>query len=151
MSNQPTSSPRWSGRGVTHKDLRDRLTSRPARPLAALQDVGRGVRVEHVGVGPMFVHAAPWVGPVIEQLAADQMAANAPHVLIALALQMLVTGHHVVDVGGLVGEMVEAALVAANAEKCVMVDIIVAAVESIKRADDIALVAGVEFIRAAEA
>src|SRR6267378_6569334 len=47
--------------------------------------------------------------------------------------------------------MVEAALVAANAEKSVVVDIAVAAVEAVERADDVALLPGIEFVRAAEA
>src|SRR6516162_7588789 len=140
-----------SRRGVTHKDLRDRLAPRSAGALAAFQYIGRGMCVEHIGVGPVLVHPAPRVGPVIEQLAADQMAADAPHVLVAFAGQMLVTDHHVVDVGRLVGEMIEAALVAANAEEGVMVDIPVAAVEAIKGANDVALLPGIEFIRAAEA
>ena len=64
---------------------------------------------------------------------------------------MLVAGHHVVDVGRLVGEMVEPALVAANAEERVMVDVVVAAVEPVERADHVVRVAGIEFVRAAEA
>src|SRR5215472_535902 len=128
---------RKSGRGVAHKDLRDRLTPRPAGTLAALDQVGRGVGVEHVGIGPMLMHAAPRIGPVIEQLTANQMAPDAPHVLIALARQMLVTNHHVVDVGGLVRQMVEPALVAANAEESMMVDITVAAIETVERADNV--------------
>src|SRR6266851_4144039 len=140
-----------SGRGVAHEDLRDRLAPRSAGAFAAFEQIGRGVGVEDVGVGPVLVHAAPRIGPVIEQLAADQMAADAPHVLIALSLEMLVADHHVVDVGGLVGEMVEAALVAADAEECVMIDIILAAVQAIERADDVALLAGIELVRAAEA
>src|SRR5216683_8153104 len=79
------------------------------------------------------------------------MAADAPHVLIALPRQMLVTDHHVVDIGGFVGEVVEAALVAADTEEGVMVDIAVAAVEAVERADDVALLPGIELIRAAEA
>src|SRR5215510_6312208 len=47
--------------------------------------------------------------------------------------------------------MVEAALVAANAEEGVMVDIAVAAVQAVERADDIALLPGIELVRAAEA
>src|SRR5260370_36811003 len=47
--------------------------------------------------------------------------------------------------------MIEAALVAANAEKRVMVDIVVAAVQAIERTDDVALLPGIEFVRAAEA
>src|SRR5260370_6275403 len=79
------------------------------------------------------------------------MAADAPHVLIAFFLQMLVADHHIVDVGGVERQMIEAALAAANAEKRVMVDIAVAAVQAIKRTDDVALLPGVEFVRAAEA
>src|SRR5439155_16380460 len=59
--------------------------------------------------------------------------------------------HYVVDVGGLVRQVVEAAFVAANAEEGVMVDIAVAAVEAVERADDVALLPGIEFVRAAEA
>src|SRR6267378_7096631 len=98
----------------------------------------------------MLVHPAPGIGPVVEELAADQMAADAPHVLIALRGQMLVADHHIVDVGGFVGEMVEAALVAANAEEGVMVDITVAAIEAVERADNVALLPSVEFVRAAK-
>src|SRR5260370_30684080 len=47
--------------------------------------------------------------------------------------------------------MIEAALVAANAEKRVMVDIAVDAVQAIERTDDVALLPGIEFVRAAEA
>src|SRR6516165_7187936 len=99
----------------------------------------------------MLVHAAPRVGPVIEQLAADQMAADAPHMLVTLARQMLMADHHVVDVGGLVRQMVEPAPVATDAEEGVMVDIAVSAVETVERADDIALLAGIELVRAAKA
>src|SRR5215831_13770191 len=107
--------------------------------------------VQHIGVSPMLVDAAPRIGPVIEQLAADQMAADAPHMLVALLLQMLVADHYIVDVGGFVRQVVEPALVAADAEKRMMVDIVVAAVEPVERADDIALLAGIELVRAAEA
>src|SRR5260370_41138611 len=79
------------------------------------------------------------------------MAADDPHMLVALLLQMLVADHHVVDVGGVERQMIEAALAAANAEKRVMVDIAVAAVQAIKRTDDVALLPGIEFVRAAEA
>src|SRR5260370_11509752 len=79
------------------------------------------------------------------------MAADDPHMLVALLLQMLVADHHVVDVGGVERQMIEAALAAANAEKRVMVDIEVAGVQAIKRAEDVALLPGIEFVRAGEA
>src|SRR5271166_392948 len=78
------------------------------------------------------------------------MAADAPHVLIALLLQMFVADHHIVDVGGLIGQMVEPALVASDAEEGMVVDIVVAAVEPIERTDDIRLLPGIELVRAAE-
>src|SRR5271169_3885334 len=99
----------------------------------------------------MLMHTAPWIGPVIEQLAADQMAADAPHVLVALLLQMLVADHHIVDVGSLIRQVVEPALVAADAEEGVMVDVVIAAVEAVERADDIGLLSGIELVGAAEA
>src|SRR5271166_781178 len=64
---------------------------------------------------------------------------------------MLVANHDVVDIGGVVGEVVEPTLVAAYAKKGVVVDITIAAVEAVERADDVALLPGIEFIRAAEA
>jgi hypothetical protein len=45
--------------------------------------------------------------------------------------------HDVVDVGGLVTQVVEALLVAPDAEEHVVVEIIVAAVEPIERADEV--------------
>src|SRR5215472_8656171 len=107
--------------------------------------------IQHVGIGPMLVHAAPRIGPVVEQLAADQMAADAPHMLVALLLQMLVADHHIVDIGSLKGQVIEAALVAANAEERVVVDVTVATVEAVERTDNVALLAGIKFVRATEA
>src|SRR6266581_6932477 len=137
-----------SGRGVTHEDLRDRLAPGSAGSFAAFDAIGRGAGVQHISVGPMLVHATPRIGPVIEQLTADQVTADAPHVLVTLALQMLVADHDVVDIGGLVGQMVKATLVAADAEEGVMVDIVVAAVQAVERADHVGLLAGIEFVRA---
>src|ERR1700720_1879231 len=64
---------------------------------------------------------------------------------------MLVADHYVVDVGGLIGQVVEPALVAADAEEGVVVDIVVAAVEAVERADDVALFPGIKLVGAAEA
>src|SRR5215469_15783428 len=99
----------------------------------------------------MLVHAAPRIGPIIEQLAADQVAADAPHVLVPLLLQMLVANHHIVDIGRFVGKVVEPTLITADAEEGVMIDIVVAAVEPVERADNVALLPGIELVRAAEA
>src|SRR5438270_6138996 len=64
---------------------------------------------------------------------------------------MLVADHNIIDVGSFVREVVEPALVAADAEEGVVVDIIVAAVEPIERADDIGLLARIELVGATEA
>src|SRR5262245_61685956 len=101
--------------------------------------------VQDIGVGPMLMHATPRIGPIVEELAADQVAANAPHMLVALLLQMLVADHDVVDIGGLERQVIEAALVAANAEEGMMVDIAVTAVEAVERADNVAFLPGIEF------
>src|SRR5580765_3108207 len=87
---------------------------RPLAPLGNQSVVGRDqvravLRVQPVGVGPVLVYAAPWIRPVVVDLAAEQMAPDAPHVLVlAELLQVLVTGEHVVDVGHLEREMIQA-------------------------------------------
>src|SRR5438132_2950574 len=97
------------------------------------------------------MHPAPRVAPVVEHLAAERMAADAPEVLIALLFQVLVADHDVVHVGGLVGQVVQPRLVAADAEEDVVIDIILAAVEAVERADDVLLLVGIDLVRAAEA
>src|SRR5439155_18364914 len=68
------------------------------RPLAPLrleaflggQKVAAIGGVQPVGIGPALMHAAPRVGPVIVDLAAKQVAADPPHVLVlANLLQVL--------------------------------------------------------------
>ena len=58
--------------------------------------------IEAIAVGPMLVHAAPRIGPVIVDLAAKHVAADAPHVLVgAERFEEVVAHAHVVDVGHL--------------------------------------------------
>src|SRR5437868_14404294 len=77
---------------VAHEFGRDRVAPRPV-DLAAAPQIGRHAGIEHVGIGPVLVHPAPWVAPIVEHLAAQRMAADAPEVLIALLLQLLVAEH----------------------------------------------------------
>src|SRR6266446_6868945 len=79
------------------------------------------------------------------------MAADAPEMLVALFLQELVANHDVVHVRRLVRQVVQARLVAADTEEDMVVDIILAAVEPVERADDVGLLVGVDLVRAAEA
>src|SRR5262245_37090327 len=108
--------------------------------------------VQPVGVGPVLVHPAPRVGPVVVDLAAQEMPADPPHVLVlAELLQMLVSGEHVVDVRHLERQVVQAGALVPDAEEDVMVDEGGAAVEPVERADDVVLAAGVHVVRANEA
>ena len=103
-------------------------------------------------VGPVLVHAAPGVGPVVVDLAAEQMPAEPPHVLVGSEGFEIVVAHgDVVDVGHLERQMVEPGLLVAQAEEDVVVDEIVAAVEPVERADQVRLVAGIDVVGADEA
>src|SRR5260370_868740 len=135
---------------VVHEALGRRLAPRSAE-LAAAPQIGRHAGVQHIGVGPMLVHPAPRVAPVVEYLAAERMPADAPEVLVALLHQVFVADHDVVHIGGFVRQVVEPGLVAADAEEDVVIDIIVAAVEPVERADDVVLAVGPHLVRAAEA
>src|SRR4051812_13807136 len=76
---------------VAHEPLR-----RPVAPLRleaflGAQQVAAVRRVEAVGVGPALVDAAPRVAPVVIDLAAEQVAADSPHVVVlAERLEILV-------------------------------------------------------------
>src|SRR6266852_5231683 len=59
-----------SGRRVVHEALRRRLAP-GAADLAAAPQVGRHAGVQDVGVGPVLMHPAPRVAPVVEHLAAE--------------------------------------------------------------------------------
>src|SRR5689334_21936033 len=74
---------------VMHELLRRRAAPR-AGELVAADQVGGHAGVEHVGVGPMLVHPAPRVAPVVVDLAAERMPAEPPEMLVALFLEMLV-------------------------------------------------------------
>src|SRR6267142_864669 len=82
-------------------DALDELLRRPLAPLRPQPLVRRNhvravFHVQAIGVRPVLVHAAPRVRPVVVDLAAQEMAPNAPHVLVlAKALHVLVTHEHV--------------------------------------------------------
>src|SRR5205814_7070285 len=134
---------------VVHELFGDRLAPWPVQLVPADQ-VRRHAGVQHVGIGPVLVHPAPGVAPVIEHLAAERMPADAPEVLIALRLHDFVADHDVVDVSRLIGEVVEPRLVAADAEEGVVVDIVLAAVEPVERADDVVGAVNVDLVGAAQ-
>src|SRR5262245_18062553 len=134
------------------ESLRRALAPLRDEPVISRDQVRAVLLVETVGVRPVLVHTAPRIGPVVVDLAAQQMPSDPPHVLVlAELLQMLVSGEHVVDVRHLEGQVVQAGSLVTHAEENVMVDVAGAAVEPIERADDVVLAAGVHVVRADEA
>src|SRR5215469_5910000 len=111
------------------------LLRRSRAPLRAESFLSRDkiaaiVDVQPIGVGPMFMYAAPRIGPVVVDLTPQQMAANAPHMFIlAQAVQVLVADEYIVDVLNLEGEMVEAGSLIPHAEECVMIHIIITSID----------------------
>jgi hypothetical protein len=92
----------------------------PSRSSVA-HGLGVACAFERVGIGPLLVHAAPRVLPVIEDVTAD-LVATMPHIGVALRLQMVLADHHVVEVLNLEGLVFEAVLFALNAEEDAVVD-----------------------------
>src|SRR5919198_5310778 len=84
--------------------VRDEFVRRRTAPLRAQALFGRKqvrwrIDIEHIGVGPVLVHAAPRILPVIVDLAPEQVPADAPDVLVlSSTLQMFVPEHEVVEV-----------------------------------------------------
>src|ERR1700730_19231543 len=111
------------------------------------EEARRRVCVERIVIGPVLVHAAPGVLPVIEDMAAELVATDASDMSVAFRLQVVVTDHNVVDVLDLKGQVIEPVLLALNTEKDMMVDIGVAAVQAIERADQIVGASGIDLIR----
>src|SRR5256885_5765263 len=118
------------------------------RPLAPLRDqpvlgrdqVGAVLHVQPIGVRPVLVYATPRIRPVVVDLAAEEMASDAPHVLVLAELrQVLVAGEHVVDVGDLERQVIEPGALVLDAEEHVMVDVRAAAVAAVERPDDVVL------------
>src|SRR5579862_4127152 len=82
-------------------------------PLDAQQvlyggDIGAVGGGEQVAVGPVLQRVAPRIAPVVEHLAAEEVAADAPFGVATGVGQALVTAHQVVEVRDLVGGVVEA-------------------------------------------
>ena len=57
-------------------------------------------KIEPVAVGPVFVNMSPRFGPLVVDLTAEHVPADAPHVLVfAELLEIIVTHADVIDVG----------------------------------------------------
>ena len=99
----------------------------------------------------MLVDAAPRIGPVVVDLTAEHVAADAPHVLVAELFQMMVAHGDVVDVRHLERQMIKPGLLMRQTEEDVVIDVIVAAIAAIERADDVVLLFDIDVIGADEA
>src|SRR5215216_4248212 len=128
-------------------------------PLAPLRDEGflhrhqvRAVGdVETVAVGPVLVYPTPGVGPIVIDLAAEHVPPDAPHVLVAAELFQIMVAHaDIVDVLHLEREVVQPGFLMREAEEDVMVDVVVAAVAAVERADQVVRIAGIDVVGADE-
>jgi hypothetical protein len=52
------------------------------QPFLGRDEVSAVLHVQAIGVGPVFMNTAPRIGPVVIDLTAEQVAANAPHVFV---------------------------------------------------------------------
>src|SRR6187455_1269777 len=96
--------------------------------------------------------APPGVFPVVENVATEQMPADAPHMpILAGLVQMLVTHHEIVEALNLERKMIQTGGARLEAQKRVMVDEELAAVTAVERRDDVVLRALVDFVGRQEA
>src|SRR5947208_824361 len=132
--------------------LRHRFAPLGAQSFLGRKKLGAMARVEHIGIGPVFVHPAPRVLPVVVDLAAEDVAPDSPHVLVLAGLpQVLVAEHDVVDALHFEGEVIQSRLRPFEAQEHVVIDEGLAAVAAVERGDDVVLRAGVDVVRAEEA
>src|SRR5439155_2889874 len=123
-----------------------------AERLVRRQQMRAAPGIQAVGVGPALVHPAPGIRPVVVDLAAEQVPADAPHVLVlAEFLQALVTAEHVIDIVDLEREVVQPGLLVLEAEEHVVIDVLVAPVTAVERTDEVVLALHVHVVRADEA
>src|SRR5436309_14143935 len=105
--------------------------------------------VQTVGVGPALVYPTPGIRPVVVDLAAEQMPADPPHVLVlAEFCQALVTTEYVVNVVDFEREVVQPGLLVLEAEEHVVIDVRVASVTPVERTDEVVLALHVHVVRA---
>src|SRR6266404_6797835 len=95
--------------------------------------------VEAIGVRPMLVHELPGVHPIVEDLGAVDMAADAPDVAVARGPQVFMSDHEVVDVVDLECHVIEAVARAALDQQHMVIDILRALVEAIERKNQVSL------------
>src|SRR5688500_16929896 len=68
--------------GTIHELFGDRLTPLRRQRLFRRNQIGAVRQVQAIAVGPVLVHAPPRIGPVVVDLTAEHVPADAPHVLV---------------------------------------------------------------------
>src|SRR6266849_483605 len=132
--------------------LRHGLAPLRAQSFLRRQQLGAMARVEHVRVGPVLVHPAPGILPVVVDLAAEDVPPDAPYVLVLAGLaQVLVAEHDVVDALHLEREVIQSRLRPFEAQEHVVIDEGLAAVAAVERGDDVVLGTGVHVVGTEEA
>src|SRR6267143_4266590 len=123
-----------------------------AQSFLRRKELGAMARVEHVGIGPMLVHPAPRILPVVVDLAAEDVPPDAPHVLVLAGLaQVLVAEHDVIDALHFERQVIQSRLRPFEAQEHVVLDESLAAVAAVERGDDVVLGTSVDVIRTQEA
>src|SRR5271163_2498729 len=90
--------------------------------------------IEQVAVGPMFNGVAPRVAPIVENLAAQDMAAYAPFMMPSLLAKPVVPAHQVVEIRDFERGMIKLRLSGADQEQGVMIARNCATIAAQKRA-----------------
>lgn len=116
------------------KFVRHRLTPLRVQALFRRHPCRLVVNVEQVGISPVFVHAAPGILPVVEDLTAKHMPADAPDVLeLVYLLQVFMAEHNVIKILNLERDVIESDLWPLDAEKCMVIDVGFATVAATQR------------------
>ncbi len=94
--------------------------------------VGRIIGIEEIAAVIVLDPVAERIEPVIENLARDGVAADAPGMPVALSLEMLVADEQGVDVGDLEGDVPEPGFLRPDAQMDVLIDEFLAPVDPVE-------------------
>ena len=108
-------------------------------------------RVEQIAVGHVLHHVAERIAPVVVDLAAEDVAADAPVMRVAAAAQVLVAGHQVVEILHLERDVVQLDAAGADREERVVIHVLRAAVESHEGGEHRIALAEIDLVRVPEA
>jgi hypothetical protein len=94
-----------------------------------------------------LMDAARGISPIVVDLTAEQVTADAPHVLeLAETVQIFTADEHVVDVLHLERKMIEAGALVPHAEEGVVINLIVAGIDPAELANDVLPLPGINVV-----